>query len=73
MDDLSRRILNQFAELGHKSLDLHSLLEAAGNDRTERDRAVEAVERLARSGFLEELGSDFYTLTEKGRKAIDAP
>ena len=73
MDDLSRRILNQFGELGHKSLDLHALLEAAGNDRSERDRAVEAIERLARGGFLEELGSDFYALTEKGRLAINTP
>jgi len=73
MDDLSRRILKQFAELGHNSLDLHALLEAAGSDRAERDRAVEAVERLARSGFLEELGSDFYTLTEKGRRAVSTP
>jgi len=71
MDDLSRRILKQFTELGHKSLDLHALLEAAGNDRAERDRAVEAVERLARGGYLEELGSDFYALTEKGHAAMN--
>ena len=73
MDDLSRRILKQFAELGQDSLDLHALLEAAGNDPAERDRAVEAIERLARSGFLEELGSDFYALTGKGREAINTP
>jgi len=73
MDDLSRRILTQFAELGQDSLDLHALLEAAGNDPAERDRAVEAIERLARSGFLEELGSDFYALTSKGRGAINTP
>jgi hypothetical protein len=73
MDDLSTRILNQFFELGERSLDLHALLEAAGNDPAERDRVVEAVERLARAGFLDELGSDFYALTDKGRGAINKP
>jgi len=73
MDELSRRILKQFLELGQKSLDLHALLEAAGNDRAERDQAVEAIERLARAGYLEELGSDFYALTDKGRNAINTP
>jgi hypothetical protein len=70
MDDLSIRILKEFAELGQKSLDLHALLEAAGNDPAQRDRAVEAIERLARGGFLDELGSDFYALTDKGRRTI---
>jgi hypothetical protein len=70
MDDLSQRILNQFQEFGEKSLDLHTLLEAAGNDPEERDRVVDAVDRLARAGLLEELGSDFYALTDKGRHAI---
>jgi hypothetical protein len=73
MDDLSRRILKQFAEFREKSLDLHALLEAAGKDPTERERAVAGIERLARSGFLEELGSDFYALTDKGRGALDTP
>jgi hypothetical protein len=73
MDDLSRRILKQFSELGQNTLDLHALLEAAGNDPAERDRAVEAIERLAGIGFLEALGSDFYALTEKGRGAITTP
>ena len=73
MDELSRRVLKQFAEFGQKSLDLHTLLEAAGNDPTERDRTVEAIERLARSGFLEGLGSDFYALTDKGRGALKTP
>jgi hypothetical protein len=70
MDDLSQRILNQFLEFGEKSLDLHALLEAAGNDPGERDRVVDAVERLARAGLVQELGSDFYALTDKGRDAI---
>jgi len=73
MDDLSDRILKQFSELSQNTLDLHALLEGAGNDPAERDRAVEAIERLARIGFLEELGSDFYALTEKGRGAITTP
>jgi len=70
MDDLSQRILNQFPEFGERSLDLHTLLEAAGNDPAERDRVVDAVERLAGAGLLQELGSDFYALTDKGRDAI---
>lgn len=73
MDDLSQRILKQFSELSQNTLDLHALLESAGNDPAERDRAVEAIERLARSGFLQELGSDFYALTEKGRAAVTTP
>jgi len=73
LDDLARRILNQYVELDQKSLDLHALLEAAGSDPSERDRAVETIERLAHAGFLEALGSDFYALTDRGRAAINTP
>jgi hypothetical protein len=69
MDDLSRRILNQFKDLGQNILDLHALLEAGGNDPGNRDRVVDLVAELVRAGMLEEMGSDYYAITDLGRKA----
>lgn len=69
MDDLSRRILNQFKELGQNTLDLHALMEAGGNDPESRDRVVDLVAELVRAGILEEMGSDYYAITDVGRKA----
>lgn len=73
MDDLARRVLNQFTEMGSSKLDLHSLFEAGGNDPAARDGVLEVVERLVRDGLLEESGSDYYALTEKGRSAVHKP
>jgi hypothetical protein len=69
MDELDRRVLKLFSQLGKESLDLHTLFEAAGNDPTERQRVLDSVEYLGRNGFLEAKGGDFYVLTEKGKGA----
>ena len=70
MDELTRRLLKLFIEMGSESLDLHTLFEAGGNDPESRKRVLDVVAGLVDSGFLESRGSDFYLLTDKGRKAV---
>jgi hypothetical protein len=67
MDEMARRVLSVFVEMGRESLDLHILFEAGGNEPTSRNRVLDAVTRLVDSGHLESTGSDFYSLTLKGR------
>lgn len=69
MDELTRRVLGMFEEMGRDALDLHELFEAGGNDPDARREVVYAVERLVGRGLLEERGNDFYALTEAGREA----
>lgn len=73
MDELSRRVLEVFDELGRDTLDLHALREiAGGNDPAQRDAVVSAVEMLVRSGDLDISGeADFYRRTEQGRLAVE--
>jgi len=73
MEELARRILRQFSDLGQDSLDLHALLEAGGNDTAARDRVVDLVAELVRDNLLEELGSDYYAITVAGRQALNQP
>ncbi len=68
-DELSRRVLRLFGELGKESLDLHELFEAGGNDPEARRGVFYAVESLVERGLLEERGNDFYALTDAGRRA----
>jgi len=70
MDELSQQVLKLFIAMGAESLDLHTLFEAGGNDPTSRQRVLDVVTRLADAGYLEPRGSDFYLLTDKGRKAV---
>lgn len=70
-DDLSKRVLRNFAHWNKDSLDLHTLFEIGGNDPEARTAVFDTVERLVRDGLLEELGNDFYALTEKGRAAAE--
>lgn len=58
-----------FQTLGKESLDLHELFEAGGNDPAQRTAVFDSVERMVNDGLLEELGNDFYSLTEKGKQA----
>jgi len=58
-----------FRTFGKESLDLHSLFEAGGNDPEKRTAVFDSVERMVAEGLLEELGNDFYSLTEKGKAA----
>lgn len=69
MDELTKRVLGSFAHWEKDSLDLHTLFEAGGNDPDARTRVFDIVERLVRDGLLEELGNDFYSLTDKGKNA----
>lgn len=72
MDELSRRVLAMFGELGKEALDLHELFEAGGNDPEARREVFYAVERMVAEGLLEERGNDFYALTEDGRQRAAA-
>jgi len=68
MDELTSRVLGSFGHWAKESLDLHTLFEAGGNDPEARTRVFDIVERLVKEGLLEELGNDFYSLTEKGKR-----
>jgi hypothetical protein len=69
MNDLEKRVLRSFGHWEKDSLDLHTLFEIGGNDPDARTAVFDAVERLVKEGLLEELGNDFYSLTEKGKIA----
>ena len=73
MDELTNRVLGSFGHWGKDALDLHTLFEAGGNDPEARTRVFDIVERLVKEGLLEELGNDFYSLTDKGKEAIKLP
>lgn len=69
MDELTKKVLRSFEHWNKEELDLHMLFEAGGNDPDERTRVFDIVERLEKEGYLESLGNDFYSLTEKGKEA----
>ena len=69
MDEPTSRVLRLFGEMNSDSLDLHTLMEAGGNDPKAREDVIDVVTRLVSEGYLEERGSDFYALTAKGRAA----
>jgi hypothetical protein len=73
LDELTRRVLGMFEEVGRDALDLHELFEAGGNDADARRAVLYAVESLVESGLLEERGNDFYALTDEGREAAPPP
>jgi hypothetical protein len=70
MKPLSLRVLRLFEEMGKDRLDLHVLFEAAGNEPTEREAVLDAIDELTGAGMLDACGSDFYGLTERGKGAI---
>jgi hypothetical protein len=72
LDELSRRVLRMFDEIGRDALDLHELFEAGGNDPEARRAVFDAVEGMVERGLLEERGNDFYALTGAGREAVAA-
>jgi hypothetical protein len=67
MSPLSLQVLNMFREMGEDRLDLHVLFETAGNIPAEREKVLGAIDELVREGLVEATGSDYYTLTAKGR------
>jgi hypothetical protein len=67
-DDLDLRILRLFTDPHREGWDLHAFFELAG-DAHDRAAVLETVDGLVADGHLESRGSDFYTLTDKGREA----
>lgn len=63
-------MITLFVEMGSDALDLHTLFEAGGNDPESRQRVLDVVTHLVDAGYMESRGGDFYTLTDKGRKAV---
>ena len=70
VDELTRKVLGSFAHWRKDTLDLHELFEAGGNDPEARTAVFDIVERLVAEGLLAEEGNDFYSLTQKGKEAI---
>lgn len=73
MDELAQRVLDMFMQMNTETLDLHTLLEAGGNDPKRREQVIDTVSRLVREDLLVERGSDFYALTPKGQATLDNP
>jgi hypothetical protein len=70
MNEAARRVLDQFDQMGSETLDLHTLLEAGGNDSEARESVIETLSELVGEGYLEDRGSDFYALTLKGQQSL---
>ncbi|MDT7690370.1 MAG: hypothetical protein QOE46_3129 [Acidobacteriota bacterium] len=70
-DELTRRVLSMFDEMGKAELDMHELFEAGGNDPEARRAVFHAIENLVERGLLEERGNDFYALTTAGREFVN--
>ncbi|HEY6232518.1 MAG TPA: hypothetical protein VIW64_14745 [Pyrinomonadaceae bacterium] len=70
MNEIDKRVLKSFDLWGKETLDLHTLFEAGENDPEARTAVFDAVERLVKNGLLQEEGNDFYSLTERGRRAV---
>jgi len=69
VNEIKKRVLRSFAHWQKEKLDLHTLFEAGENDPEARTEVFDTVERLVKEGLLQEEGNDFYSLTEKGKKA----
>ena len=70
MSSLSLRVLQLFGKMDKERLDLHVLFEAAGNEPSERSRVLDSIDELVEGGMMKSCGSDFYELTESGKRAI---
>lgn len=71
MDELTKKVLQSFDHWKKEELDLHTLFEAGGNDPEARTRVFDIVEQLVKDGLLQAEMNDFFSLTEKGRDAIN--
>jgi DNA-binding PadR family transcriptional regulator len=65
---LELQILRLYGGSDREGWDLHAFFELAGDAR-DRGRVLEIVDDLVAGGYLESRGSDFYTITERGREA----
>ncbi len=70
MNEIEKRVLRSFEHWKQEKLDLHTLFEAGENDPDARTAVFDAVERFVEDGLLQEEGNDFYSLTAKGREAL---
>ena len=71
MNQTEKLVLGSFEHWNKDKLDLHTLFEAGGNDPEARTEVFYTVEELVKKGLLQEEGNDFYSLTEKGREAVE--
>jgi hypothetical protein len=70
VNEIEKRVLRSFGDWNKEKLDLHTLFEVGENDPDARTAVFDAVEGLVKEGLLYEEGNDFYSLTEKGKKAV---
>ena len=70
MDEKMQRVFMRFARMKSDTLDLHTLFEAGGNQTEAREEVLDTVAQLVGQGYLDERGSDYYALTDKGREAL---
>ncbi|HYU98218.1 MAG TPA: hypothetical protein VE977_05290 [Pyrinomonadaceae bacterium] len=70
VNEIDKRVLRSFELWKREKLDLHTLFEAGENDPDARTAVFDSVERLVKEGLLQEEGNDFYSLTERGKKAV---
>jgi len=66
----STEVLRIFRDMQRDRLDLHVMFESSGNEPAGRARVLDAVDDLVREGFLQSAGGDFYSLTDKGKRAL---
>jgi len=69
-DNLELQILRLYSGPNREGWGLHTFFELAG-DAAERAAVLDLVDALVSRGYLESLGSDFYTLTYKGREPAE--
>jgi hypothetical protein len=68
--EIAVKIVRLFRDANVEAWDLHAFFElSAGDDGSRHEAVLDTVDRLVASGYLESRGSDFFTLTEKGREA----
>jgi hypothetical protein len=70
VNEIHKRVLKSFDLWKRDKLDLHTLFEAGENDPEARTAVFDSVEQLVKEGYMQEEGNDFYSLTEKGKRAV---
>jgi len=68
--EIALALLRLFDETDTEGWDLHAFFEfVAGDDQAKRIAVLDTVDLLEQYGYLENRGSDFYTLTADGMNA----
>ena len=68
-EELGLKILRLYRAPGDEAWDLHAFFDLAG-DSADRQAVLETIDALDIAGCLDSRGSDFYTLSQKGREAV---